>query len=187
MDTRQLRTRPLRRPWVKVTVVLSFLALVIWSLLAYSWWRPPDRVLVTLTNIDPSTRFLCLVADTPGGPEPMWWSLRKFGPFRMQPGSCTVSLFDPEREGNQVTRSVSWQDGTRYGVLTCDRGGRWQVFWFAPEEVHLRGRYWAVGGGEASIEMPAVGGGDLASEEWLDRVGIGPEARKMWGELDRDP
>jgi hypothetical protein len=183
MNDQEKRTWPPRRTAVKVAGAVSLLALALCLLWAYRWWRPADRVVVTVTHIDPSTRFLCLVADTPHGPEPMWWSLRKLGPFTMHPRGCTASLFDPEWDGTQTTRGVSWLDGTRYGVLTCDQDGRWWVFWFTPEEVHLRGRYWVVGGGEASIELPPKDRAEPAEGLSLGHADFGPEGRKRWGRV----
>jgi hypothetical protein len=175
----------------KTSWLLAFLALVVLlagpAFMAYRWAKPADRVLVTVANIDPSTRFFCLLVDTPAGPKAMWWSLDYVGPFTMHPGNCIVSDFDPPWDRPAARRQVSWQDGARYGVLTRDRGDHWQVFWFTPEEVNLRGRSWLLGGGEASIDLPAKDRGEPASDEFLDRVGIRAEDRKRMRESGDDP
>jgi hypothetical protein len=75
--------------WVAVAAV------AVPALSLYLWLNPADRVVVTVTRIDPSTRLLCLVAETPDGPEPMWWSLEKVGPFSMHPRRGP-SDFNPE-------------------------------------------------------------------------------------------
>jgi hypothetical protein len=151
------------------------------------WLKPPDEVEVTIQNIDPSTRMLCLVADTPAGPEAMWWSLHKVGPFSMHPNDCTVSMFNPKHDGMRAIRRALWRDGKRYGVLTQDANDNWLVFWFSPEEVHLRGRYWVIGGGEAAIELPPKDRAERASEEMLDQVGFDPGVRKEWRGYLGDP
>jgi hypothetical protein len=148
--------------------------------LLYRWLNPPDEVAVTVANIDPSTRLLCLVADTPAGPEPMWWVVRKVGPHAMHPSGCTVSEFDPENDRAAAVRHALWRDGKRYGVLIRDADDNWLIYWFGPAEVHLQGRYWIIGGGEASIHLPPKGRAVPATEELLGRLGFGPEERKVW-------
>jgi hypothetical protein len=174
-----------RRAWAAVAAAVLVGVPVV---LAYRWLKPSDRVVVTVNNIDPSTRLLFLAAETPGGPEPMWWSLRKVTPFSMHPSRCVVSEYDPERNGSKVVKRVSWKGGSRYGVLVRDEGDRWLVFWFSPQEVHLRERYWVIGGGRASIELPA--------KEWQSRPrrscwngsGSGPRSASGGGSgVDRGP
>jgi hypothetical protein len=161
--------------WIAVAVVIATP-----FVLLYRWLRPADEVLVRVANLDPSTRQFCLLADTPDGPEAMWWSLHKVGPFAMHPSRCSASLFSPDHEGRLAVRPALWRAGKRYGVLTQDEGGGWLVFWFGPEEVHLQGRYWIIGGGEASIHLPPKERAEPATEELLGRLGFGPEERKVW-------
>ncbi len=172
------RRAVLIRRVLKITLVLVLVLTPV--ILLYRWLKPADKVLVTVKGIDPSTRLLCMVVDTPRGPEAMWWSLEKVTPFRMHPNHCTVSDFNSQREGNEATRPVSWVDGARYGVLTGDNKDRWRVFWYNPEEVHLRGRYWLIGGGESSLILPPKDAGETASEAFLDQIGFGPSVREDW-------
>jgi hypothetical protein len=180
MPSTQGTGRPVSRSRTKRLLLWSAVALAIAIpvVLLYRSLKPADEVLVAVSNIDASTVLLCLIVDTPAGPEAMLWSLHKVGPFSMHPNGGSVSEFNARSQGRRRTYPVLWREGTRYGVLTRDEDGRWRVFWFRPDEVHLRGRYWILGGGEASIVLPAVGLAEPASKEFLDRVGFGPEVQK---------
>lgn len=97
----------------------------------------------------------------------------------MHPNRCVVSEFHPNWDGKGFVRPVSWEDGQKYGVLRQDKDDHWEVYWFSPEDVNLRGRYWVLGGGQASIELSSQGG-QAASEEFLDEVGFNPQQRELW-------
>jgi hypothetical protein len=159
--------------WVAVVPLTS-------SLLLYLWLNPADRVAVTVTRIDPSTRLLCLIAETPDGPRAMWWSLEKVGPFAMHPSGCSVSHYNPESNRGSVTRRVSWRDGRRYGVLTRDEDDAWWVYWLGPDDVHLEWRHWPGRGGRAEIRLPAKGHAGPAPVEFLDGLGFDAEARESY-------
>jgi hypothetical protein len=160
---------------------VAFAAVAVPALLLYLWLNPADRVVVTVTRIDPSTRLLCLVAETPDGPQAMWWSLEKVVPFSMHP-SDGPSNYNPESDRGRVTRDVSWRDGRRYGVLTRDEDDAWWVYWFGPDEVHLEWKYWPGKGGRAEIRLPAKGHAEPASVEFLDGLGFDAEARESYRE-----
>jgi hypothetical protein len=140
--------------FLKVAVALALALTPV--VLIYRWLRPADNVLVKVFDVEPSTRRVCLVADTPDGPEVMCWCAKKVTPFKVHPGRYGDNV-NPEGHGSEVTLPVWWVDGRRYGVLTRDHEDRWRVFWFSPEEAHLRGRYWVLGGGEASFDLGAKG------------------------------
>jgi hypothetical protein len=159
---------------------VAFAAAVAPALLYYLWLNPADRVVVNVTRIDPSTRLLCLVAETPDGPQPMWWSLEKVAPFSMHPSGCVVSLYDPEWQRGTITSRVLWREGRRYGVLTRDEDDAWRVYWFDPEDVHLEWKHWPGRGGRASIRLPRKYLAEPAPAEFLDGLGFDAEARKMW-------
>jgi len=167
-----------RRAW---TTVAAVVLVGVAALLAYRWLRPADQVFVLVTNVDPATRFLWLVADTAAGPETMGWSRKKVVPSTTHPSRMGPN-FDPRYDRGSTYLSVSWRDGRRYGLLTEDRDGRWRVFWLAPEDVHLMGRLWLLGGGEAWVRMPPKDRAEPASEELLDQLGFGPEVRERWRE-----
>jgi hypothetical protein len=116
--------------------------------------EPADRVFVSVNNIDPSTRSLYFVAETPSGSTEMPWYLEKVTPFTMNPSDCTATTIDPKRDGTSVTRAVQWIDGRRYGLVVGYEEGPLRVFWFKPDEIHLRWNSWLRGGGEALIELP---------------------------------
>ena len=149
------------------------------ALLLYLWLNPADRVVVTVTPIDPATRLLCLIAETPDGPQPMWWSLEKVGPFSMHPARCTVSDYSPEWDRGSVTRKVLWRDGGRYGVLTRDVDDAWRVFWFDPEDVHLEWKGWPGRGGRASIDLPRKSLAEPAPFEFLRGLGFDAGGRPL--------
>ena len=69
--------------------------------------------------------------------------------------------------------------GSLYGVLTRDETDCWWIYWFCPEQVNLRERYWLIGGGVASIELPSKDAAELASEKLLEQVGFGNIVRQM--------
>jgi hypothetical protein len=160
--------------WVAVAAV------AVPALLLYLCLNPADRVVVTVTRIDRSTRLLCLVAEMPDGPQAMWWSLEKVGPDSMHPAGCSVSHYNPERHRGGVTRKVLWRDGGRYGVLTRDADDAWRVYWFGPEEVHLEWKHWPGRGGRAEIRLPAKGHAEAAPVEFLDDLGFDAEARESY-------
>src|SRR5262249_19458519 len=55
-----------RLAWVATGLALAVLVDAL-ALVAYCWLRPADRIVATVSNIDGSTRLLCLIAGTPAG------------------------------------------------------------------------------------------------------------------------
>jgi hypothetical protein len=111
----------------------------------YLYFNPYDEVTTIISGIPPDTTRLCVVADKPGGPEVMLWSLNKVFPFTMHPDKCVVSLVDREQSTHQAR--VRWVNSGRIGVLRRTKSGKWFLAWFDPPKSNLKGRSLLFGGG----------------------------------------
>ena len=125
------------------TILLTLLILSPVGVILFLWAAcspPSDKVDIRLEGRPQPVDFLCLVADTPTGPEPMHWYLVVLGSWSSHPpdgkGWATPGL------GTGNGSPVRWKPGNRYGVVTYVRGGDWQVYWFRPDDVPVqRTRY----------------------------------------------
>jgi hypothetical protein len=169
-----------------VVLVLGFCFLV------RRWQTPPDCVLVRVNNNDPAVRFICLLVETPAGPEalPYWWHYAyDMGVYRLHPnqypGTPNGNYGTMAGLGRPANLQVSWREGDRYGVLTWDGTDDWRVWWFGRNEVPVQGSSWLFGGGDVTIRLP--GGGLPADPDLLDRVGFGPGLRDRWRAVPVDP
>jgi hypothetical protein len=122
--------------------------------------NPPDRVLVSISDIDPSMEDYYLVADTPAGTKNMPWYSVKVTPFTRKSGGFASHHFSKDSDTLREA-FVAWIRGERYGVVIGCKDEDWRVFWFRPEDVHLRWDSWIVGGGEASIQLADKEKGEL--------------------------
>jgi hypothetical protein len=172
---------PIRRSWPRWTFLFGLPLLLVGAaaLSTYRALAPADRVLIIVRPIPPETRFVCFVAETEQGPQPLLWSLHKVGPFEMHPADGGVSDYRPD---DPVRRDafyapVQWREALRYGLVTGDLNGRWRVRWLSREELHIRGRSWLLGGGEGQIDLTETPDAEVASEGFWDRIGLGPDKR----------
>ncbi len=148
-----------RQLGLTLVLVLFFSSLLILCLLwPFFALCPPDRVKIAVTNLPPDTHFASIVAESEGVLRNMDWSVPSpfviSFPNRMHPADCTWSLQDSRHPPRiDWDAYVSWEWGTRYGVVTMSRGGVWKVTWFASEEIPLRGRVLLLGGGRAGFDL----------------------------------
>lgn len=147
-------------PFRRRRAIVCALLLVIVAGAAFgvrSYFVPPWRVRVHLTNIPVGTKYASLVADSGGDLRNMEWSpTSEFAtPFTMHPAQCIWSYHNPDNPKVDWNAYVHWQTGQRYGVATRSTDGTWRVHWFESDAVPIRGRRWLLGGGEASFDITA--------------------------------
>jgi hypothetical protein len=150
------------------------LALAICLFLAYRlylYFNPYDEVTVSVSDVPPGTKFLCLVADTPQGAVAMPWLLRKAGPFTMHPDRCVVSYFYNEDKPH-FRAEVQWISSSRVGVLRRTKEDKWFVAWFDEPKSHLQNRSLLLGGGEWAVSLNEADKVQPLTQEQLRALGM---------------
>lgn len=132
---------------------------------------PYDEVVVEVRDVPADTAFVCLVADWPGGPVLMPWSLAKVFPFTMHPDECTVS-YRWGGEAGPHRGAVRWASGGRVGVLLGGGPGRWRVAWYEDAAARVRGGSWVFGGGSWRPSLLEAAGEQPLDEAALRGLGL---------------
>lgn len=162
MDTRSRRSRWL---W-KGCCALGSSAILVLGYAIRLYFYPYDEVAIEVGDIPDDTTFMCLIADRPGGPALMPWSLQKVGPFTMHPDQCTCS-YRWSGEAGPFRGSVRWLTGSRVGVLLGDKSGGWRIAWYEGEIASVRGGSLVFGRGSWKPSLR-----DAVSEQRLDEVAL---------------
>src|SRR5262245_27234602 len=105
-----------RRSWARLGCVAAVLTPLLLCYAVYLGLNPYNEVKITVTGTPEDTYFLCFVADRPGGPKVMWWSLVKVFPFSMRPGGPNKSLRWFE-DKSHLRYAVRWVSSPWIGVL----------------------------------------------------------------------
>jgi hypothetical protein len=186
MSERQLPPRLFRSRWAWLAAgSLAVILLLGLCFVVRRWQTPPDHMVVTVKNNDPSVTFICLLAETTAGPEALLYSwhyaydmgVQRFHPNQF-PGTPNGNYHTMDGVGSPAKLHVSWRAADRYGVLTWDGADDWCVWWFGREEVPVQGSSWLFGGGQVTIDL--LGKGKRAEPQLLDRAGFGPGLRQRW-------
>ena len=145
----------------------SFCLVVILVMTFFFSFRQPNQVGIFVQDFPDGTYHASVISKTGDSLQNMMWLVRvpSVVPNRkaMHPGRCSLS-YDPK---TPCERYVSWKKGSEYGVIMMDRTGRWNVVWFAQEEITFRGGS-IYSGGEVTFVLGhrnriPVGAGDLRS------------------------
>lgn len=127
-----------RAVWAILLVIVG--STMVW---VYSIFNPSWRVRVYITNIPAGTNFISLVADSGGALCNMDWSPSDelSIPFIMHPAEC---IWSHPRVPNLAELDwdayVQWQQGERYGVVTRNTTGTWNVCWIEADAIPVRGQ-----------------------------------------------
>jgi hypothetical protein len=131
---------------------------------------PSDVVHARVENVQPNVDFLCVVADSDEGPQPLhWYMTHLFGRFTMHSSAHNVT-FAGSGGGTPsiVSHDVRWVSAKRYGVLTREHGHVWRLYWFSTDEAKERNGTW-------TAVLPDKDKGETPSGEFLKQIGIAPD------------
>ena len=138
-----------KRRWIGVVVVALGLLVFYCVYLAF---HPYDEVEIVIRGLPADTKFVCLIADRPGGPVVMLWSLSKVFPFTMHPDACTVS--DISGGGTTRRAALRWINSKRVGVLRKAETGTWFVALYNGPKTELGNRSLLFGQGSWAGDWP---------------------------------
>jgi len=155
-------------------LVIMLLGPILLGVLVARIFSPSDWVEVIIGPFPNRTAEFCVVAEDGGEISALSWYHTKLVPFTMSPftsGTFNGAVQHSEQD-RFVTASVRWQAARRYGVLILRSDDQWRLIWLDPED--LRPPSWLrhfVGGGTATIRMPADNHVEIPSPELLKRLG----------------
>jgi hypothetical protein len=135
-------------------------------------FAPTDWVEVTVRNVPLDLRQIYLIADGRDGVRALNW----------YQSMLIVSEADPRRFGQQLSwnrpqnerfATIQWPSARRYGALAQRSDGRWELWWFGPDDLDGPSltRY-LVGGGTAEIWLPGESKAVTPSPELLKQVSL---------------
>ena len=111
-----------RSVWLDVRLAGCGLVLVAAITLWVTWLLvdlyPRDRVRVSVLGIPRETHFICLIEETDGSVETMYWCPAASGMSLggIHPRDCVSSFRNPN-DPAQLDDFVIWRPGSRYGVI----------------------------------------------------------------------
>ena len=141
-------TRP-QRGWIKWLLIGLFFIFLLLLTLVYAWYlvfNPREVVETRYQNVPSNADFVCLVYDSPNGPQIMDWAIHKIVYDRMSPFNASMS------DGQTIdvfTNEVYWTPNAskRVGVLCRTGPSSWHIYWFNTSKAQPAGRTIVFGGG----------------------------------------
>lgn len=161
--TKRRRFRAIDR--LLLVTLMLFLGLCLFGIIEEI--APFSEVDIRVTNVRPGAKFVCLIAVTDSGPVVLRRVSRKVLTFPL-PASYARAFGDEYGEGRCTLHHCEWQGVERYGILTHDTGGKWQLWWIPRDDITKRiDRLVIVRVPDREPETP--------TEDWIRQLGVWPK------------
>jgi hypothetical protein len=128
-----------KKALVCCAVILVF-AIAVGTTAVVFFLESRNRVEVSVINIPPKTRFLCLVTEIGGSLETISWSPKYIVTGEIPPQECVWSYRSMNDRNALQHVYVIWKFGARYGVGRFDDEQIWWITWNDVRTTPMAGR-----------------------------------------------